>query len=389
MPETTYQDRTRATDPTALIKVRLIDDLASWSRLESEWDDLLLNSSCPSIFLSYDYLSRAWKYFHKQNSQPFLLTLHDANDRLVGIAPFRRGAQTIRGRSFQVVRHALSWEVDKPYVIALADMEAEVWRGVAEFFHSHPDQWDILSLEEMPADLMGVNRLQQLFNGSRYSVEVVEGASGAYIDLTGQPGEFTRKHKKFKEKLRRVEKLPQGYHLEIHDTPDTIAGGFEKFVAIEEKSWKKGKIGVTKDDTHLAFYQEMVPALAAKGRSTIRIMSTGDTLLAGTLTYAFGDTVFFHQTAYNPEFRKHSPGAVLIGLLIEGLLGQGYRRADCLCGYADYLQRWTSAEVHTSNVVVYRKSVPMSLLLGGRKIKQMLTRRSTPAARDWGLLITR
>jgi hypothetical protein len=370
------------------MRVQLLDDPASWSHLESEWDDLLLKSSCPSIFLSYDYLSRAWTHFHKDCSQPFLLALRDAKDRLAGIGPFRRGTQYIHGKPVQVVRYASTWEVDKPYVIALEDIEALVWRSLAEFFHSNPDQWDILSLEEMPADLIGVECLQQSFDDSRYLLEVLEGPSGVYIDLTGEPGEFTRKHRNFKRRLKKTQELPQGYQLDIHDVADSIADGIERYVQIEQLSWKKGKTGVSKDDAHLAFYRDLLPALAAKGRAAIRILSTGDTPLAGTIDYFLGDTAFFHQSAYNPAFRKISPGMVLNGLLIEGLMGQGYRRADCLCGFAEYLRPWGSADAKTSNVIIYRRSLKMSLLLWRRRIRQMLTKDTTSAARYWGLLTT-
>jgi CelD/BcsL family acetyltransferase involved in cellulose biosynthesis len=362
------------------IRAELIDDRESWSHLESEWDDLLQNSSFPSIFLSYDYLSRAWAHFHRRDSQLFLLTLRDTTGTLVGIAPFRRSTWPICRIPFRFVDYAATWEMDKPYILALPELEAECWRVVAEFFHSNPDQWDILRLPEMPTDRMGLGCLQRLFGDSRYNIEVSEGPSGVYIDLTGTPEAFVRKHKNFRAKLRKLRRLPQGHRLDVYDDLGSIETGFRRYVEIEQLSWKKGRVGVSKNVSHLAFYADVIKALAAQGRTAIWILSTGDTPISGLVTYSFGDTVYYHHEAYNPEFSSLSPGLLVIGLGIEGLLDSGFRRVDSLCGFADYLLPWASEDVRTSNITIHRKSFRMSLILWARKIKRLL--RDSPPSRS-------
>ena len=57
------------------MNVKLVQSRQGWDDLREQWDMLLAESVFPSIFLSFDYLAKAYGVFHAGNSEPFILTL--------------------------------------------------------------------------------------------------------------------------------------------------------------------------------------------------------------------------------------------------------------------------------------------------------------------------
>ncbi len=66
--------------------------------LRDEWNSLLNQSVHRSIFLTFEWLTTAWQHFHRHDSELFVLTLRDDDQRLIGIGPFRRSLRR-EGRS--------------------------------------------------------------------------------------------------------------------------------------------------------------------------------------------------------------------------------------------------------------------------------------------------
>src|SRR3989338_10970460 len=61
---------------------------------------------------------------------------------------------------------------------------------------------------------------------------------------------------------------------------------------------------------------------------------------------------FAFDTAYDQEFAKYSPGAILHNMLLEQLFSKGVKRFDF--GYiADYKKRWTENALITKDVVIF------------------------------------
>lgn len=362
------------------MSTNLLGSFEDWVSLRDEWNELVADSVSPSIFLTFEYLSIAWRTFHSQTSELFLITIRNTEGGLVGIAPFRSSIRKHGGFSLKVIEYVTTWETDKLYIIAKQGLEDSCWEEIFSFFQSNPKKWDLIQLVELPNHLAGINKIRRLFCSPSYRCNVAEGPSGPCIDLTVTWDEFCRRHKKFRTKLNRLKKLPDGYEIITYDDPKTIAVGIDRYIEIESLSWKKGQHGLRKNDAHLAFYKEMIPALAQKGRVVIRILVTGDKLVAGDISYTFNDTVYFQHTAYNEEFANYSPGAMLTGLAIKEYLDKAYKLGDCLCGFAAHINPWSSSTIETSNVEIVRLSFRMRLflffsLLYGKLKAVLVTRR--------------
>jgi CelD/BcsL family acetyltransferase involved in cellulose biosynthesis len=336
-----------------------------------QWDALLEDSVFPSIFLSFDYLTKAYAVFHSDTSEPFILTVRDGEGLLIGIAPLRRSSRRQWGINQAVLEYLVTWEIDKPYILAKDGWENRVWDAIFAYLDENPAEWDLLELTEMPDHLAGTPRVMQLFHTPAYQCRAETGPDGPYIDLTQTWEQFLHNHRKYRIALNRFNQLGRDYEVITYNDSTTIPVGLAHYTALERLSWKNGKTGLQKNPQHFEFYQHIAYALAAKRRAAIHVLVSGEgQQIAAILCWFFANTLYVHHTTYDPELSKYSPGKLLMGLVLKEYMGdQTLRTADLMCGFAHYYKPWADQLVTTTNVSIYRLSPGMRLLLAGRWLK--------------------
>jgi CelD/BcsL family acetyltransferase involved in cellulose biosynthesis len=354
--------------------IEVIHYARDWKSLREQWDALLIESVFPSVFLCFDYLDRAYAAFHAECSEPFILTLKNEEGDLLGIAPFRRSERRQGGISQKILEYLVTWEIDKPYIIVRKGFEAQMWQAIFDFLDANPEEWDILELSEMPANLPGPSTVDQLFEAPAYHCRTSAGPDGPCVDLTQTWSQFLEKHKKYRKALNRFAGVFPGFELAAYDHSSTIGQGLERYIALERLSWKHGRVGLEKNSLHNEFYCEIIPALADKGRAAIHILTSADGgAMAGIICCSFEKTLYPLHTVYNPDFSQYSPGKLVLGLVLgEYMSHERLKSADLLCGFADYYKPWASQIITTKNVQICRMSPGMRLLLAGQWIKGRL-----------------
>jgi len=354
------------------MNVKLVQSRQGWDDLREQWDMLLAESVFPSIFLSFDYLAKAYAVFHAGNSEPFILTLKNDEGVLLGIAPFRRSFRRQGGVSQAVLEYLVTWEIDKPYVIARNGWEIAIWQAIFSFLDANPAEWDILELVEMPDFLQGTSAVQQLFQAPGYRCRVSAGPDGPCIDLTQTWDQFLGDHKKYRMALNRLNRLCPDWEVDTYNKRSAIGEGLERYIALERLSWKHGKVGLERNSLHLEFYREVIPALAQKGCAAIYILVNGEgRQMAGIICFSFEQTLYAFHTAYDPVFSQYSPGKLLMGLVLKEYMGnKTLKSADLLCGFADYYKPWAVRIITTTNLQVFRMSPRMRVVLAGQWLKE-------------------
>ncbi|MCZ6504077.1 MAG: hypothetical protein O6945_16385 [Gammaproteobacteria bacterium] len=195
------------------MNTELVQSEQGWQALRDEWDTLLAESVFPSVFLSFDYLVRAFAVFHAGHSEPFILTVRDSGGVLIGIVPFRRTMSPHWGGSHAVLEYLVTWETDKPYVIAGREGVDTVWGAIFSFLDANPIEWDLLQLIEMPDCLSGAASIKKLFGVPGYQYRTTVGPDGPIVDLTQSWEEFLGQHKKYRKALNRLNQLNSDYKV--------------------------------------------------------------------------------------------------------------------------------------------------------------------------------
>lgn len=356
-----------AANPVSL-DIEVVRSLSGLGPLAKKWDALAIRSVHPSIFLSFDYMITAWKDFHQQDSDPFVLLIKDKDGSLVGIAPFRIARSNYAHLPIRRIDYLVTWEIDKPYIIVEPGYERDCWRAIIDYLRNEFRNWDILAIKELSDHLEGSDFLATELDRVGLHFTKTKGPEGPVINLDQAWDDFRVKHRSIKKGLSRLRKLPEPFRIATYDRPENILDGLAKFVAIERMSWKAHKVGIAKDAVHLKFYRDVAVKLAAKGHMAIQVMSSGGNLLAGEVTYSFGPVVFFSHSAYNQEYARLSVGRVLSAFVIKDYFVRPESLGDFMCGYAGYCVPWSDGLRTTWDITVYNNHLSSRMALGMHKL---------------------
>lgn len=103
-------------------------------------------------------------------------------------------------------------------------------------------------------------------------------------------------------------------------SPDAAAAAFETFLALEFKSWK-GEQGTALlcDAADAAFVRRLLAGLAGRNSASVALLRVDGRPIAAQVLMYGGATAYTWKTAFDQEFAKYSPGALLIDRITEEL----------------------------------------------------------------------
>ncbi len=322
--------------------------------LEAEWDALLMKSSRPTIFSSFDFIYTSCRDA-EVDKQVFMLLFRDvSSSELLAIYPMRIEKANVCGIQLLELTHAVTpqdTDVDKPYPIISKEHEAACWDRFREYFRREYTAWDVITYEEVFEESHLCRQLKSMFSFPAYWTKSKSGPTSPIVKLDGDWNEFWMDHRKLRKKSRRLERtLGEKLVYEVTCDPKDVERCLNGYSAVELISWKAGAYVATKEQQ--AFYRELWPRFSAKGRLYFGIMSEEDKVISVEVAYTFKDRVYFVHGTYDPDYAKLSVGTVNSSRLIEFFHGKGYVEGDFLAGYAGYNNPWASRIENTQNVVI-------------------------------------
>ena len=103
-------------------------------------------------------------------------------------------------------------------------------------------------------------------------------------------------------------------------TAEGVADGFETFLALEKASWKGAQgTALLSDSRDAAFVRKLLERLAAGGDASVALLRLNGTAIAAQVLMYCGKTAYTWKTAYDANYAKYSPGALLINRITEQL----------------------------------------------------------------------
>lgn len=97
------------------------------------------------------------------------------------------------------------------------------------------------------------------------------------------------------------------------------------------------EIGTTGRD-----FGPMLRLLVAAGAAEFHVLTTGDRLIAGQVTFRAGPTTHDYRRAFDDEFAKYGPGSVLQAAVMQRSLDRGDRHFDFGLGSGAHKSRWAT-----------------------------------------------
>lgn len=358
------------------MSIQVVDGEQGLRALEREWKLLEQESPSPCFFTTFDYTRLVWDGF-KAGTDRLLVLAVRRGPELLGIVPLKVSRAREWGIPVRVIEFIAAWDGDRPIIPFRGD-EASVWEEAYGFLARDFKGWEILVLMEQAPDSPARARLG-IFPEPAYAVSVAPETVSYFISLSGTwedylQGRGAEVRHSWKKRSRRLSELPQGFRVDCVEDGDGAAAALERYVAIEQRSWKKAAgLGVGQDAAHRAFYGRLLREMAEKGQASVRLLRSGEQDIAGWILFKFRGVVYGRETVYDPAYSSYSPGTIVHAETLKTLFGSSHRELDLLGmreteGTSRQKLDWATGKRETVRIRVYRRRGRLRPLLFARAV---------------------
>lgn len=340
--------------------------------LKDTWQTLHNDCGVPSVYNSFHFIYESIEAFQNSYVRKMVFTLTDSkNDQLIAIFPFQQYQNSWKFIRFNTCETtALNEIMDKPFPVIKNGFHDKAWTAFITHLKTNVPDWHHLFLRDIPSSFPLLKLLPEICKEQNLTCNISYDCTSTEIDIQGTWDDFWNKHKTMRRNIRKLEKkFGERMAFTVHE--DNWKSCLDEYIALERKSWKNG-LGVTKDDETIRFYNRYCEHMSSIGQLQFGFITVDGEAIAGVMAYTHNDTVYFPQGCYDPEYHKFSPTMVAISLFLKHFYGTHYKNVDFLCGYADFVNKWTDKKIETYDVDIYAKTTNTRLLLISQSLRDKL-----------------
>ena len=367
---------------TRQFSIRVVTNLDGFSELASDWTHLLERSESREVFLSHEWLYHWTKQYLGVN-RLWILVFVDQRERVCAIAPFyiRRVRRNLVCR-YREIAFLGSEGVGSSYLDIIVERQykqAVMLRLYDFLFQEAVQEWDVLTLEEVPTGSLTIDTLVDRFEEAGKVIQTMSSSGCSIIRLPRSCAEYRRtlsanSRYNLQRKNKVLQRLGAVSYRHIEKGSE-LADGFDSFVRLHEKRWVSN--GTGGGAFHRAgfrlFHQDIVRVFAEKGWLTLSFLTLDDQPIAGIYGFVYGGTYYFYLPGFDPDLAPHaSPGMLLLAHRIEEAIEEGYRLFDLLQGEARYKTSWANGTRHSLTLRAYNRRWPALMLQCAQSVRQAL-----------------
>lgn len=211
----------------------------------------------------------------------------------------------------------------------------------------------VVSLKQLDAEAPSYRAMRKIFaeDGNRV-LELGESLRPVASPETGvKKSGSTRK--KLRQDWNRLSALGAVDIVNVRDG-EAAKQDFETFLTLESASWKGAEGTALLSSAHDAlFVRRMFSSLAERREASVALLRVDGRAIAAQVLMYCGKTAFTWKTAFNAEFGKFSPGALLIDKVTEELFaGAGIEAIDSCSVEGSFMANlWTGRRAMIDIVV--------------------------------------
>ena len=297
------------------MNIDIIDSLEGMEALRPEW--LALWRACPAAtpFQSPQWLI-PWTRYLFGGGTILICAIREA-DLLIGFAPL-----FVWGTDSRTVSFLGAGISDYGDLLFAPGREAECVSAVWQALMTRRDEWDVSDLQELRS---GSGMLQG---------QCAEECSVCpVLELSTYPGSMDDKHRTDVRRARnKLAKMPDLRFSMADET--SIPADLNEFFRLHELRW-----GALSDSLQ-RFHREAAAGFLATGNLKLALLRNGSVAMAAIYAFTSGKTIFCYLSGFDPDMAKLSPGAVLLGWVIENAVADGMQKVDFLRHSEGYKYLW-------------------------------------------------
>lgn len=335
------------------MQTKIYTDLNGFYELAREWDDLVLRTEKPLLFMRYVYQSTWWRYLG--NDQLILVAIRTDEGKLVGLAPLYLKLDSAGQRQLTFVgcvdvSDYLDLLVDKDYVEAVHETLLDCLMGLET-------DWDKLYLCSLPQDSLTHSLLAEAAGRRGWRMEVRQQDVCPVITLPGSWEDYLaginkKQRHEIRRKMRKIETEAQTRWYVV-DSSAEVEGAMDDFIRLHQKStqdkedfWSESLIN---------FFKALATELTRCGWFKLYFIEVNGVQAAAMLCFDYHNEFLLYNSGYDPEqFAQLSPGNVLTAYTIQHAIELGRSRYDFLRGDEVYKFRFGAEPEPVYDLDIYR-----------------------------------
>jgi CelD/BcsL family acetyltransferase involved in cellulose biosynthesis len=334
--------------------------LGSWDELRElapAWNDFLRASSAATICLTWEWLN-AWWESYGATLELFLLACFDGEGRLAGLAPFyrttRRVGKLLRLRAVRFIGDG-SDDSEDLHFICRPGAEAEAIAALLDWFTRNPSVGDILELNFLRSESPAAGALESAL-AARGWVSIRTDIPRLIIPLPDDWTSYLNSLNKGPRKslaytLRRIHR-PYKVRLRRCRSASELREFLDRLFEFHTERWQtRGETGVFRRPSRRRFFEELCRRTLAAGTLDLWLLDLDGHSSAAEIGFRFGTTYYALQAGFDPAYAKHSPGVVLMAMVLQELIPQGIREYDFLAWEEPSKLMWGPEKRSYTNLV--------------------------------------
>lgn len=367
-------------DVSAFLHTEIYTGDEAFDDLAAEWDLLLEASRQHAYFLRRHWMQTWWQTFRPPHSHLFIITCRDADDRLVGLAPFYWRQRTSAGihhlREILFLGTGVFTQTSEYLdLIARRGHEREVGLSLAAALKAEAD-WDRLWLSEVPAASVTLPHFEQAL-GRTPETTVCGTAHYVDTDTTWSVFKQTLGRTTRQNTQRLARRLFENYACEFRRvaTADELERGMAALVRLHQARWRmKDEPGSFALPGVERLLREAARDALTEGRLRLWTLSVNGEVAAAQLAFLDSDTAHCFQVGFDPAYAEASIGKVMLMLCIKDCVEDpAVRKYDFMSGDQPYKLCWAKA-TRQSLRLVWQRSGVRSLAFASLKLADQVGR---------------
>jgi CelD/BcsL family acetyltransferase involved in cellulose biosynthesis len=354
-------------DPT----VQVIRHWDGMGELESEWNELLINSRSDSLFLRFEWI-RCWVDSQTNRIRPLIVVLRTAGGHVLAIAPYYVSTYYLLGViPYRILRVMADYATgaDYPDWIIRRGYEDRGGAEIARILRSLGPQWDCSWMPAMASWSGSVERVREACLRQRLLIRM-RPRDFAVLDLPSTAEDYHKllsqnKRQQLRKELKRASERKDIAFVQCRNEAE-LPLYLEALFELNDRRWRiKGHAGTfRRKPMEAEFYRKFSRVALVNGWLRLYALRERDEFRAIQIGYAYNGEFLVMQEGFDPD---HIPGIgnVLRSKVIDSCISEGIRVVDFLGEMTEHKRRWLAKERTGFDLFVGRRTLKNALLFAG------------------------
>jgi len=354
-----------------MMKIKVHRKFNELEAIRKEWNLLAASDSRDGFFRTAAWVI-AWLKHIANTAEPFVITVRDSENTLIGLAPmcliyfkdlgFKLKTLTFAGR--EVVSG------DFLNLVTLPAYRPVVIQAVLDFIKGEKNSWDMLQLGELISggNLLSATEAWAIKNNLLLRQQELRICP--YINLPSTFDDYLETlGKSFRSLIRRRKKdilIKNGCTIKVCEGFDEVNKGLNVSTKLHVARWQTmNQPGNLTRPGFQEFLHEICTDPQNGYQCKLYILGHKENEVGALLAFHFGESALYYQAGWDPDssISRFSPGVVLMAYAIEDAISERLQYFEFLRGDETYKQKWTQTYRKTETLLFGKSYMARSYLM--------------------------